>query len=274
MKRTTTLFLICLSLLTSGCEDVDVVLSTKAQIDTIKAVTLSDEAVRNRTVQDVQFFDSQNKIATSKNNYRQRLKKLTDRHVEQEDYVFKFKVYLAPEINAYGMAAGTIRISSGLMDMMDDQELLFVIGHEVGHAVKDHVRKRKKLSRAAEAVRKGTVSINNEAGNITSSQIDSFIEKLLKAQFSQQEEREADDYGLLFLKNTGYEPMAAISALKKLAALGNNHTFLSSHPSPEERADRLEVQLKREERGTQRVVNSYMEIAEYALKLKQNNNLQ
>jgi len=86
--------------------------------------------------------------------------------------------------------------------------------------------------------------MNNEVGDIARSQIGGLAEKLLNAQFSQKEEREADDYGLVFLKNTGHEPEAAISALKKLAALGNSHTFLSSHPAPGKRADRLTAQLK------------------------------
>ena len=46
------------------------------------------------------------------------------------------------------MADGTIRIYSGLMDIMDDRELLFVIGHEAGHVVKDHVRRKVQLAYA------------------------------------------------------------------------------------------------------------------------------
>lgn len=43
MNRITTLFSICLSVLTSGCEDIDVMLAANAGMDEIKAVTLSDE---------------------------------------------------------------------------------------------------------------------------------------------------------------------------------------------------------------------------------------
>ena len=230
----------CMSLLFSGCENVDVTLATQAGID----------AVRSLAVEAAQFSDSQNKIATSESKYSQRLKKLTEQHIKQDGFVFNFKVYIAPEINAFAMADGTVRIYSGLMDMMDDQELYFVIGHEVGHVVKDHVRKKIRLAYAGQTVRKGTAAINNEIGDIARSQVGGFVEKLLNAQFSQQEEREADDYGLLFLKNTGHEPKAAISALRKLATLGNNHTFLSSHPAPGKRAERLEAQLKQPEGGT------------------------
>jgi Zn-dependent protease with chaperone function len=36
------------------------------------------------------------------------------------------------------MADGSIRIYSGLMEMMDDEKLLFVLGHEMGQVVEKH----------------------------------------------------------------------------------------------------------------------------------------
>ncbi|MBA3016249.1 MAG: M48 family metallopeptidase [Proteobacteria bacterium] len=243
MKRLLLLAITCLSLLTSGCEDVDVMLATEAGIDAFKAATLSDEEVKKLAAQTAQFSDSANTIATSQTKHSQRLKKLTGQHVQQEGLEFDFKVYVNPEVNAFAMADGTIRIYSGLMEMMNDGELLFVIGHEIGHVTKDHVRKKLRIAYAAQAVRKGAAAINNEFGVIARSQIGGFAEKLLNAQFSQQEEREADDYGLSFLAQTGHQPAAAISALRKLATLGNNHSFLSSHPAPGARADRLQAQL-------------------------------
>jgi metalloprotease len=235
--------LLYLSLLVSGCEDVDVFLATEAGIDAIKAATLSADSISNLAKESIQFSDKKNKIAPEKNKYSRRLKKLTGKYSRQGDLKFDFKVYLSPEINAFAMADGSIRIFSGLMDMMDDNELIFVIGHEVGHVVKKHISKKIKLAYAGRAVRKGVGSIKNEAGDIARSQVGAFVEKLLNAQFSQQEEREADDYGLIFLTNTGRDEKAAVSALKKLATLGNNHSFLSSHPAPGKRAKRLEKQI-------------------------------
>lgn len=69
-------------------------------------------------------------------------------------------------------------------------------------------------------------------------------ESLMNAQFSQLEEKEADDYGLTFLKRNKHNPQVAVSALKKLAMLGKDHSFLSSHPDPEKRAERLQSQLE------------------------------
>ena len=95
------------------------------------------------------------------------------------------------------------------------------------------------LAYAGRAVRKAIASQRNEAGQIARSSIGALAEKLVNAQFSQQEEREADDYGVLFLRRHGYDHQPAISALTKLASLGSRHTFLSSHPAPEARAERI-----------------------------------
>jgi len=153
---------------------------------------------------------------------------------------FDFKVYLSPTINAFAMADGTIRIYSGLMDMMTDAELIFVIGHEIGHVAENHIKEKLRLAYAGSAVRKAIASQQNEAGDIARSAIGALTEGLLNVQFSQQEEREADDFGVMLLKQKGYDIQPAISALMKLAALGGDHSFLSSHPAPAKRAKRLQ----------------------------------
>ncbi len=156
-----------------------------------------------------------------------------------DGYVFDYRVYLSPKVNAFAMADGTIRIYSGLMDMLDDRELLFVIGHEMGHVVEKHIKKKIMLAYAGRAVRKAIASQQNEAGQIARSGLGALAEMLINAQFSQQEEREADDYGVLYLKTRGHDEGPAISALTKLATLGSRHSFLSSHPAPEARAHRM-----------------------------------
>lgn len=236
--------MLCLSLLTSGCENVDIQLVVDAGIDAITAVTLSDEEVKGMAMEAAKLSDNQNTIAGPNNYYAQRVHRLTQQQVRQGDFVFDIKVYESSVVNAFAMADGTIRIYSGLMDMMDDGELLFVIGHEIGHVVKDHIRRKIQLAYAGRAVRKGAASLNNEVGDIARSSIGDFTEKLMNAQFSQHEEREADDYGLVYLEKAGYDPKFAISALEKLATLGTNHTFLSSHPDPDKRAARLAAQLQ------------------------------
>jgi putative metalloprotease len=231
--------LLCLS----GCEDTDVRMAAEAGLDAAKAVTLSDKTVRELALQSAQFADGKQRLAGPGDSYAKRLQRLVGEHQQEDALRFNYKVYLADEVNAFAMADGTIRIYSGLMDMLDDGELRFVIGHEMGHVAKNHIRKKIQMAYAASAVRKGIASLNSTVGELARSQLGAFSELLMSAQFSQLEEKEADDYGLAFLKGKGYETKDAVTALRKLATLGNDHSFLSSHPAPGKRADRLELQL-------------------------------
>lgn len=229
--------------LSTSCEDTDVAIMTDAGIDAIKAVTLSDSRVVELARQAADHVDGSNKIAPAGSPYTQRLHRLVGDHLEGDGHHFNYKVYLSSQVNAFAMADGTIRVNSTLMDMMSNGELRFIIGHEMGHVVEHHIKKKMMMAYGGSALRKAIASQNNLAGDISRSLFGSFAETLVNAQFSQQEEREADDYGLNFLIQQGYEKQAAVSALRKLTTLGAGHSFLSSHPAPGHRAERLEKQL-------------------------------
>jgi len=234
--------IICCWFLLFGCEDTNIDLATQAGLDALKAITLSDKDVKILAVQASAQSDQKNRVAGKSNPYGRRLKKLVGDGFSSDGYSFNFKVYLSNQVNAFAMADGTIRIYSGLMDMMNDEELLFVVGHEMGHVVKKHIKKKIMLAYAASAVRKGVASQESTVGDIARSGIGGLLQMLLNAQFSQEEERQADDFGLLYLKENGINPSSAVSALGKLAGLGKGHSFLSSHPDPEVRAKRIKKQ--------------------------------
>lgn len=233
------LLLISFTLLLAACEDTNVLMMTEAATDAVTAITLSNEDVKNLARGAAHAADSKQRVAPPGNPYDTRLRKLVANHFTKDDSSFDFKVYLTKDVNAFAMADGTVRIYSGLMDLMNDEELLFVIGHEVGHVVKDHTKKKVMLAYTTSAIKKGLASQNNEVGQIAGSMVGSFVEQLTHAQFSQHEERQADKYGADFLQAEGIQISSAVSALNKLAALAKQHTFLSSHPDPEARAKRL-----------------------------------
>ena len=143
-------------------------------------------------------------------------------------------------MNAFALANGSIRVYSGLMDKMTDDELLFVIGHEIGHVKNGHSKEKVRLAYGATAARKGVASSGTVAGAIAGSELGAFTEDVVNAQFSQSEESESDRYGLAVLQKVGRPAAAAPSALRKLASLGGDHSFMSSHPDPEDRAEALE----------------------------------
>ncbi len=242
IKRYFLLAISCL-LLFAACEETNLDLAVDAGLDAVKAVTLSDEDVKMMAVEASRQADAKHRVASLNSKYGRRLQRLTGGSYADKGYTFNFKVYLSDQVNAFAMADGTIRIYSGLMDMMDDDELRFVVGHEIGHVVKKHIKKKIMLAYAASAVRKGVASQEGVVGDIARSGLGGFLQVLLNAQFSQEEERQADDYGILYLQKNKRDTTAAVSALKKLATLGKGHSFLSSHPAPDERAKRLQAQV-------------------------------
>ncbi|MHB8808723.1 MAG: M48 family metallopeptidase [Desulfobulbaceae bacterium] len=244
MRTRLAIFCLALLLLLTACEDTDIRLAAEAGLDAVTAVTLSDRAVQELARQSAAYADSEHVLAPADSEYGKRLRRLVGDHLQKDGVSFNYGVYLAAEVNAFAMADGTIRLYSGLMDMLSDGEVRFVVGHEMGHVVKEHLRHQMQLAYGAGALRKGLASQNSALGDLARSQLGGFVELLTRAQFSQLEEKVADDYGLAFLRQQQYDPGDAVTALRKLASLGSGHTFLSTHPDPAKRAERLELQLQ------------------------------
>lgn len=235
------LFICLASLSLSACEGLDSTLISAAAVDALQAATLTDAQIRGLSVQAAQAQDQAHSVAPADNPYAQRLARLVAKHQVEEGVSLNYKVYLKDEMNAFAMADGTVRVYSGLMDRLTDEELLFVIGHEVGHVIKGHSKKAAQVAYSASAVRKGVSAIGGVTGQVAQSAIGGLSEQIVTSQFSQKEERQADDYGLTFLQKHGYSPHAAVSGLKKLGTEGGG--LLSSHPNPQDRAARIAGRL-------------------------------
>lgn len=213
-----------------------------AALDLFKAATVSDEELKSVSLQYRNYEDRQEKVAPPGNKYAQRLARLTKKHVNEDGLKLNFKVYLSNEVNANATPDGSIRVYSGLMDRMNDQELLGVIGHEIGHVKLAHSLSAMRTAYLASAGRKAA-SAAGGAGRLADSDLGALGEKLVNSQFSQSQETASDDYGLAFMQKHKYKVQAMESAFRKIAALGGKQggldQMLSSHPDPSGRADRM-----------------------------------
>ena len=251
MEKLLGIFLLCM-LIAAGCEDTNLRMATQAGMDAIKAITLSKEEVEKLAQKTAAKMDQKHRVAHGENKYAQRLKRLTSKHKTAGKHRFEYKVYISDKVNAFALGDGTIRIYSGLMEMMNDDELRFVLGHEMGHVVEKHIKKKMEIALASSAVRKGLASQQNIIGDLARSTLGSFMQTFLNAQFSQEEEKAADDYGLQFMQKHDYNPKMAVSSLEKFGTLGKDHSFLSSHPAPEQRAERLQEKLRSPEKASEK----------------------
>ena len=223
----------------SGCAVNN--MGVSAGLDLLKAATVSNENVKAMAASAASSYDAKNKIAPEDSKYAQRLKKITANIKTPDDLKLNYKVYLTDDINAFAMADGTVRVYSGLMDLMTDDELLFVMGHEIGHVHHQHSKASYRMAYAAQAARKGVASAGGTAGSLAASSFGGLAEKLVTSKFSRGEESEADEFGLEFLKLNNINPQAAVSALEKLG--GGASGMFSSHPGSKERAEAIKAQI-------------------------------
>lgn len=208
---------------------------------TAAAASLSDEQVRQYGAQMAKYYDQEARIAPAGNAYAKRLVALT-RGLEEDGGVrLNYKAYLTSDINAHVTPDGSVRLYTGLMDLMNDDELRFVIGHEIGHVTHEHQRKRLQTALAASAAQEAAAASGNEkVAMLADSALGDLVVEVITAQHSQGNEKEADDYGLQFMARHKYNKAASVTALEKLAALSSGTAaWLSTHPDPKKRAERM-----------------------------------
>jgi len=209
----------------------------------IAGFTFSDGDAANLSKQAVSKMDQENKVAGPKDPYTLRLEKVFAKHKNENGLALNYKVYLIKDINAFATADGSVRVFSGLMDVMDDNELLAVIGHEIGHVANHDSRDAMKAAYQKEALLNAAASQSDKIAAITDGQLGKIASALLDSKHSRKQESDADLYSYEFLKRNGYNVNAEESAFNLLAKMsgGAEANFLdkmmSSHPDAQERAD-------------------------------------
>lgn len=220
----------------SACSQGQINGSLSATNSLFKGVTISKQELVTKSRLSAKEMDKQATIAPSGSKYTKRLQKLTKNLKSYDGLKLNYKVYLADDINAFAMPDGTVRIYSGLMDMMNDNEIVAVIGHEIGHVANEHSLYQYKKSYMAKAAKDGLSAVGGTTGMIASAYGD-IGEDFLNAQFSQSDELESDAYGVKLLHDVGRDPYAAVTAQKKLQKLGGSDSVFSSHPPSQKRIE-------------------------------------
>lgn len=130
------------TLLLSGCQNMDSNGLMTSGAEAFQAYSLSDAQVKALSDEACKDMDGKATLAPANSTYTQRLNKIASALGDNiNGQPVNYKVYMAKDVNAFAMANGCIRVYSGLMDMMTDNEVEAVIGHEMGHVALGHVKK-------------------------------------------------------------------------------------------------------------------------------------
>ncbi len=166
---------------------------------------------------------------------------------------FRFFIINDKEFNAFSAFSGMIFFYSGLIEMMNSEnELVAVMGHEIGHSVKRHlatsIEQGKALSigtialaLAALAMGGGVATQALLSGSIAANQS-------LTLHFSRKNENEADLLSYSWMKKLGRNPVAMekmLQTMRRITRYSSDKVpqYLLTHPDPEARLDYVESLL-------------------------------
>lgn len=225
-----------------------------AATKTVQAVTLTDQQMANYVKESVQWMDEHNPVLPDDNPYTQRLNALTDGITDADGIPLNFKVYDVIDINAFACPDGSVRVFSSLMDIMNDDELMGVIGHEIGHVMKRHSKEAFKKQLLSEAMMDAVGSTSKKAAQLTDSQLKDLSLAFINAKYSQKQEKEADECGYDFLVANGRNPWGMVMAFEKLQSMegdsGAKRSYISkmfsSHPETKDRIKKMSEKAKKD----------------------------
>jgi predicted Zn-dependent protease len=143
---------------------------------------------------------------------------------------------------AFALPGGFIFITRSLVQLCNrnKDDIAFVLAHEMAHVIRRHAIERLLQQKVVNAV-----TLVSPARGALASWIRKVGFQGLAHAYSQDEEFEADELGVLLMRAAGFDPAGAIRMLQCLGALNLRpdpfglNRYLSTHPPIEERVNRL-----------------------------------
>lgn len=150
-----------------------------------------------------------------------------------------FTVVDDPAVNAFAMPGGYIYVTRGLLAHLGSEaQLAGVLGHEIGHVTRRHT--------AAQMTQQQLYGAGLALASIASRTVERYSGTaqqalgLLFLQFSRTDETQADELGIQYATQAGFDPRAIPATYHSLQRIGDAEGqrlpgFLSTHPDPGDR---------------------------------------
>lgn len=168
-----------------------------------------------------------------------------------EQYPYGFKAVNDSAINAFALPGGLLYINRGTIEAADNEgQLAGVLAHEIGHVALRHGTNQASKAYAAQvplAILGGALGSNQSIGAVLAQVGAGFAVNSVLLKYSRDAERQADVLATQILYDNGYDPRAMAQFFEKIQAEsrgGRPPDFFSSHPSPENRAERLNTEVQ------------------------------
>ncbi len=167
------------------------------------------------------------------------------RRKEELDYEFSILNDSIP--NAWALPGGKIVINRGLLTELDSEaELAAVLGHEIVHSDAAHgarAQSKGMLTQAGAVVSMVILgsTIDSQAAREVAMMVPALGAQLMTQKYGRDAEREADEYGMLYMSESGYDPQGAVELQETFVELSREKNpdwvsgLFASHPPSVER---------------------------------------
>lgn len=167
---------------------------------------------------------------------------------EKPDLPWSFKIVDDVVVNAFALPGGFIFVTRGILTHFNSEaELAGVLGHEIGHVTARHSAEQISRAQAAQlGVGVGYIFLPEIAayGDVINASLG-----LLFLKFGRDDERQSDDLGFRYMRRSGYDPTEMVDVFEMLGRVsaaaggGGLPAWMSTHPDPGERRERMEQRL-------------------------------
>lgn len=168
--------------------------------------------------------------------------------VANRSRVFSFETVEGSEPNAFALPGGFIFVTESLVELCrrNENEVAFILGHEMGHVIRGHAMNRI-VSDSAVAAASRAIPIRGAL----SGWLRKVGVKFLESTYSQELESQADQLGVRLMAAAGYDPQGSVQLFKRLAKLKSAPedfdlgSYFSSHPPFDVRIENINLQLRK-----------------------------
>ncbi len=219
------------------------------------ALTISNNEIIALCEEHMMEMDTTNIILPDDDPYTERLGRVMARFKNLGSMRLNYAVYDDEStVNAFASGDGSVRVYSGLMDLMDDDELFAVIGHELGHLNNHDVRDAYRTAYLVVAARYGIASFGERANAISMGFLGDLSDELANNAYSRHQENKADEAAYRFCIANNVDPYAMYHALEKLDSVSDNQAgkksgfanMFSSHPDTMKRIKHIKEMAEKD----------------------------
>lgn len=163
-------------------------------------------------------------------------------------YPFEFHLLRdAQTVNAFALPGGQVFITAGLLRRLNSEaQLAAILGHESGHVVArhgaEHLAKQQLGRSLVTAV--GVATSDERGGGQQAALIAQAVNQVVSLRYGRSDELESDRLGFRFMTEAGYDPRGIVEVMQILGSARKGEAppeFLSSHPNPENRVEKLQA---------------------------------